>query len=70
MTSIVQQVENYPSKMPISLHLSHSSPVPTSALAAPLTSLMSSNSYSLPKAKKCAKSELKWGSERRWRICE
>lgn len=49
----------YPSRMPISLHLSHSSPIPTGALAAPLTSLMSNNSYSLPNAKKWAKRELK-----------
>lgn len=56
-----------PSKMPISFHLSHNAPIPTcpiapepdEALSVPLTSLMSSNSYSFPNARKCAKSELK-----------
>ena len=38
-------------------------------VGSPLISLTSNNSYSLPNAKKWAKSELKCGSERRWRIC-
>ncbi|PIL22754.1 hypothetical protein GSI_15447 [Ganoderma sinense ZZ0214-1] len=57
------------SRMPISFHFSQSAPMPTRAPGWPLMSLGSRSSYSLPKARKCAKRELKWPSERRWRIC-
>ena len=57
------------SRMPISFHFSQSAPTPTRAPGWPLISLGSRSSYSLPKARKCAKRELKWPSERRCRIC-
>lgn len=57
---------DHDSRIPISLQRSHRAPMPTICeFGAPRTSLMSSNSYSRPNARKCAKSELKWGSERR-----
>src|SRR6266404_4276833 len=60
---------DHDSRIPISLQRSHRAPMPTTgALGGPRISLMSSNSYSRPNARKCAKSELKCGSERRWRI--
>lgn len=55
--------------MPIPFHRSHNEPTPTGEDDDPRRSFISSSSNSLPKARKCAKSELKWGSERRWRIC-
>ena len=57
------------SRMPISFHFSQRAPTPTGEPGWPLISLTSRSSYSLPKARKCAKRELKWPSERRWRIC-
>jgi hypothetical protein len=57
---------DHDSRIPISLQRSHRAPMPTTCeFGAPRTSLMSSNSYSRPNARKCAKRELKWGSERR-----
>jgi hypothetical protein len=47
------------SKIPDSFHRSQSKPTPTEALGSPLISRISNNSYSLPKARKCAKNELK-----------
>ena len=47
------------SRIPISFQRSHSAPIPTVAPDCPLISLISNNSYSLPKARKWAKSELK-----------
>lgn len=52
----------------MSLHFSQRAPMPTGADGWPLMSLISRSSYSLPKARKWANRELKWPSERRWRI--